>query len=96
MYRTLQVSTCGYLVVQLKNNKMAKKTFFLKTTTQPAYKWSPLPNDFSKKTKVGKPYYCSAAVGSQGEDWISTYCYNITVINGVQSRLAYVACDYVE
>jgi hypothetical protein len=75
---------------------MAKKTFFLKTTTQPAYKWSPLPNDFSKKPKEGKPYYCSATAGSQGEDWISTYCYNITVINGVQSRSAYVACDYVE
>lgn len=96
MYRTLQVSICGYLVVQLKNNIMAKQTFYLKTFSQPLYKWSPEPKTITKRPKENKPYYCSAVAGSQGEDWVSTYCYNITVINGVQSRLAYVACDYVE
>jgi hypothetical protein len=59
---------------------------------------------FNKKRKRdigmgtgGKKYYCTATPYSQGEDWISTYSYNIGVTpEGVQQRIAYVACDYVK
>ena len=65
------------------------------------YKWSPQSSDkkggarISKAGKFQKPYFCNALPGSQGEDWITTYTYNIVILNGLQQRIAYVACDYV-
>jgi len=80
---------------------MAKiKVFTRKNGSQKGgglYKWSPIPED--KKVRAGNgraTYYCDATPRSQGEDWIVTYMYSITVINGVQHRIAYVACDYVQ
>jgi hypothetical protein len=81
---------------------ISKKVFVQKTYSAQLYKWSP-DTTIVKKNKDnnngksnGKPYYCTATPNSQGEDWITTYCYNIVVLNGQQQRIAYVACDYVE
>ena len=77
---------------------LGKKVFTLKSGGFDLYKWSPLPNDITKKKSVAgaKPYFCNATAGSQGQDWISTYSYNMLVINSQQERIAYVECDYVQ
>lgn len=76
---------------------VGKKTFTLKTHGAKLYKWSPIPFD---KSIIGKdnqrPFYCNATAGSQGQDWVTTYSYEIVVIDGLVAHLAYVACDYVE
>ena len=77
---------------------LGKPIFTLKTYGPKLYKWSP---DTSKqpapKQTTDKPYYCSATAGSQGQDWVVTYVYDIHVApNGQVERLAYVECDYVE
>lgn len=61
------------------------------------YKWSPSPNEM-RGTKIdnSKKYYCTATPRSQGEDWIVTYMYSFIVVDGIQQRIAYVACDYVK
>jgi len=72
-----------------------KKQFTLKTFGAKLYKWSPIPvskNIFNNK----RPYFCNATAGSQGQDWVTTYTYNLVVVGSTQKRLAYVACDYVE
>ena len=73
-----------------------KKVFTEKTFGAQLYKWSPIPTDKQKVKGRIKPFYCTAVSGSQGQDWISTYSYDILVINGQQGRIAYVECDYVE
>lgn len=75
------------------------ETFIRKTSGYQLYKWSPLCNQVNKTGADGglnsKPYFCSAISGSLGEDWITTYVYDIVVTNGVVKHLAYVECDYV-
>lgn len=75
-------------------------TFTKKTYGAQLYKWSPLPYDKNTKNKRNegnqRPFYCTAVPNSQGQDWITTYCYNLVVVNSQQEHLAYVACDYVE
>ena len=74
---------------------LSKKKLFKKTTGTFIYKWS--PQDGNKlTTSGGNPYFCNATVGSQGEDWVTTYDYNVIVIAGLKKRIAYVACGYVE
>jgi hypothetical protein len=78
-----------------KNNK---KVFVVKGFLPELYKWSPDSPTYNKKKPKQlniKPSFCNAIDGSQGEDWITTYVYNMTVINNKQARLAYVSCDYV-
>jgi hypothetical protein len=75
---------------------LGKKVFTNKTFGAQLYKWSPLPTTKNANLAHNKPFYCTATAGSQGEDWITTYSYNITVVNGQQGHSAYVACDYVE
>lgn len=75
---------------------MAKQIFVLKTFGAQLYKWSPQPTSKSPKITAQKQDYCTATPGSQGEDWVTTYSYNVEVVNGKQKRLAYVECDYVE
>lgn len=64
------------------------------------YQWSPPPNDVggNRQIKKGneKPYYCSATPYSQGQDWVTTYVYDVNVVNYEQHRDAYVECDYVK
>jgi len=75
-----------------KNQKFTLKTYGAKL-----YTWSPLPTDRPNVNKTNqKPFYCSAVPGSQGQDWISTYCYDLKVVNSQQEHSAYVECDYVE
>lgn len=72
--------------------------FTLKTYNSNLYTWSPdrtLNKPF--KSVILSNFYCDATPNSQGQDWITTYVYNLGVdANGIQMRLAYVACDYVE
>ncbi len=78
--------------------KKIKRVFVQKTYGPQLYKWSPETNIVRTKnqtTSVKKPYYCNATTNSQGQDWISTYSYNIVVLGGQQQRIAYVECDYV-
>jgi hypothetical protein len=61
------------------------------------YKWSPQPTDKKINKSTGNPkYFCNAKPNSQGEDWITTYSYEIIVEGGTQKRIAYVECDYVK
>jgi hypothetical protein len=39
---------------------------------------------------------CTAIPYSQGEDYVTTYMYQIEIVNGLARRFAYVACDYVQ
>lgn len=73
-----------------------KRVFVRKSSGANLYKWSPNPNNVDKKGPANKrPYFCSAIPNSQGEDWVTTYTYDLTLINFVQHRIAYVECDYV-
>jgi len=79
---------------------LGKQVFTSKTYGAQLYKWSPLPNDRAN-TKANtinnkRPFYCSAIPGSQGQDWVTTYCYDLIVVNAQQEHSAYVECDYVE
>lgn len=74
-----------------------KKVFTAKTYRAQLYEWSPVPSNKKLNRKPEKPFFCNATPNSQGQDWITSYVYNIVVTSkGEQERLAYVACDYVE
>lgn len=46
---------------------------------------------------VNKQIGCSSAPNTQGNDWNTTYSYVIAVTSsGVQQRMPYAACDYVQ
>lgn len=83
-------------------NKPKKRKFVLKSYTNYLYIWSPIPNDFSRrdanalKNKNKQPYYCEALPGTQGQDWITTYVYELVNTNYTQKHIAYVECDYVQ
>jgi hypothetical protein len=68
----------------------------LKTYNSYLYSWSPDKGVSKNAKQSGVQYYCTATPFSLGQDWISTYCYNLVVVDGEQQRLAYVACDYVQ
>ena len=75
-----------------------KKTFTRKPGSRFLYTWS--PDDFiSKNLNDGgrvKKYFCNAEPRTQGEDWVTRYCYEKINENGVIKRIAYVECDYVK
>ena len=71
--------------------------FAVKTYGNYLYTWCPEAPTYKKeKSNLDKKYFCDATPGSQGQDWICTYVYDLSVFNGVQERIAYVACDYVK
>lgn len=80
---------------------LGKKVFIRKNGTQKGgrlYKWSPGAQD-KKATKgvVDKQYFCTTPIGSQGNDFISTYSYVLVIVGGgIINRTAYVQCDYVK
>jgi hypothetical protein len=76
---------------------LGSKVFVRKGAGPNLYKWSPLTVNYDKKTevKVKRNYFCDARPNTQGQDWITTYSYNIVLVNSAQVRVAYVACDYV-
>lgn len=74
-----------------------KKVFTKKTYGAQLYKWSPIPTNKQVNKPTQKPFFCSAKPNSQGQDWITTYVYDVVInSNNQQERSAYVACDYVE
>ena len=75
---------------------LGKKIFLQKSVGGLLYKWSPNPIDLTKKPSQGRPFYCDASAGSQGQDWVVTYMYNLEVVNFEQAHFAYVECDYIE
>lgn len=66
------------------------------------YTWSPIPDIFQKEQNknvnlVPPPKtFCDAVPGSQGDDWITTYVYDVIVSPDGIHRSAYVSCDYVQ
>ena len=79
-------------------NKPIKKIFVLKTYGSSLYKWSPIPTNIVKKkvSEKVRPFFCNATPGSDGQDWNTTYVYNIRTVKYRQQRSAYVECDYVQ
>ena len=61
------------------------------------YRWKP-ETSITKKGRTDRvaEVGCSATPSSQGFDNDVTFVYNVVNNNGVLSRIAYVACDYVE
>ena len=77
-----------------------RKVFVRKNGNQKGgslYKWSPFDSD--KKGRItlndDKVYFCSTPLGEDGNDFISTYSYNVIYLNNKLIRTAYVQCDYV-
>lgn len=85
---------------------MSKKIFTRKQYGGSVYKWSPETTIVKKCDKCNSSNImnddkiikkiCNAIRFTQGEDWLTTYCYDLVFINGKYHRLAYVECDYVE
>jgi len=79
---------------------LGKKVFIRKSGANSAglYKWSPSDDD-KKATKRGgglrSNYFCSTPLGTQGNDFIVTYTYNVVIVGADVERHAYVQCDYV-
>lgn len=77
------------------------KVFTLKTFGAQLYKWSPSSNEKNKPNNSNngsnnRPFYCNALPGSQGQDWVTTYVYDLVVVDNQQEHEAYVSCDYAE
>lgn len=82
----------------LTPKKSGKLVFFRKPTSDILYTWSP-DTSINKPVRKGNgrnAYFCTATPGSNGEDWISGYIYNLIVVDGKQKKLAYVECNYIE
>lgn len=75
-------------------------TYGVKQYDASLYTWSPERGVYNKNgNKEIHPTnknFCNATSGSQGEDWFTTYDYNIIIASGSVQRIAYVACDYVQ
>jgi len=81
---------------------MGQQKTFTRKNYGTLYKWS-VRTGLQGKSKInlgkGKNASsgnvgCTATVGSQGQDWITGYVYNVILVNGVIQRLGYVACGY--
>jgi hypothetical protein len=83
----------------IDKNKYPRKTVGIRPTK--LYLWSP-ETDLSvvKGSGIGKggapKANCNATKGSQGYDNITKYVYELIVVDGIQQKLAYVECDYVQ
>ncbi len=84
------------------NKNACSRVFTQKGFGADLYTWSPQcnqkqNNNNNNNNRNSKPYFCNATPNSQGQDWVSTYSYNINVTpEGVQERNAYVECGYWE
>lgn len=38
---------------------------------------------------------CTAVAGGRGEDWNTSYVYDVNLVDGITHKIAYVECDYV-
>jgi len=81
---------------------LGKKVFIRKSGANGAnlYKWSPDTSDKKARRSsaigVAPNYFCTTPLGSQGNDFIVTYTYNVVIVSGQEERHAYVQCDYVQ
>ena len=77
--------------------------FVVKGYTPTLYTWTPdttftkkLPSIRNSVENNPVKQFCSATAGSQGQDYITDYVYDIIIsAQGNQERIAYVECDYV-
>ncbi len=80
--------------------RTCRHVYVNKQYTPDLYTWT--PPCFEKKKKISSNTRqnggngCTAIAGTQGQDWVTTYVYDILIIDYQQQRLAYMACDYVE
>ena len=72
------------------------KIFVRKPYNSTLYKWSPQIDLSDRAIRTVNNVFCTAVPGGTGEDFIVTYVYNKTVVDGVEHRSAYVECDYVQ
>jgi hypothetical protein len=89
------------LTTHMAQRSKPRLCYTVKTYQNYIYSWCPQPNNYGQSSAANNltnqtPFYCSAIPYSQGQDWVTTYAYNINVIDGQVERSAYVACDYVE
>lgn len=84
--------------MSLKRKQKEGKVFTRRPHDKFLYRWAPDTEITKKKKKVEKVVVegCSATAGSQGVDNDVTYVYELVNLNNVLTRIAYVACDYVE
>lgn len=83
--------------LERKGGLNGRQTFVRKPYDKNLYKWTPFSDDKKAKKRTGVPnFFCNAKPNTQGEDWVVTYVYELVVVDGVQKRIAYVECDYVE
>lgn len=79
--------------------QFCNRSFTLKTYTPKPYEWTPpccnVTKNITNNGSNSSQYFCTATGGSQGQDWTTSYCYNMVVTNFQQEHLAYVECDYV-
>ena len=80
-----------------RNKKNGRPVFTRRPHSGFLYRWSPETDiNKHKNAKEQAELSCTATPSSQGSDDFVTYTYEVINTNGVLSRLAYVACDYVE
>jgi len=82
--------------MSLKNRRIfVRKTGGQRTSN--LYKWTPFGRSTNKdKVDQEEIFFCKTPLGSQGNDYISSYSYTVVVIKGRPVRKAYVQCDYVK
>lgn len=75
-----------------------KPIFGRKPIAGNVYKWQPSDNTFIKPAGVNLTSQtgCNATPYSHGDDFITTYVYDIYSLNGIMHHEAYVECGYVE
>lgn len=83
----------------IQKPRACRRVFVVKQYTPDLYRWTPPCNQKKVKT-TGNPfrmanYGCTAIAGTQGQDWVTTYTYDILILGYQQQRSAYMACDYV-
>jgi len=83
----------------MKERKIGK--FVEKGFTPILYTWTPEEPTKKNNTKI-EPIvaieFCKATAGSQGGDYITTYCYDIIFNTKLDEfeKVAYVECGYVQ
>jgi hypothetical protein len=78
---------------------VGKPTFLqAKTYNSQVFVWSPGSDNkkVNPKNENKRPYFCNATYRSQGQDWVTSWTYDLLVVNYIQERSAYVECGYAE
>jgi hypothetical protein len=76
---------------------LGPKVFVRKGAVGGLYKWSPQTSVTNERLSSSAPTkYCNASPYGSNQDFITKYCYNLRIVNGIEFRDAYVSCGYVE